>query len=332
MPYQTIILIGQGTIALNVLKNLLEYAPKLCILSYKPHSFCILKTFCQAQGLPYKSFQESLSVTTFLDSIDSNNSNNSKTLIISANNHYIFPAPIISKPNLTIINFHNALLPLYKGVNAPMWSIYNQDTYTGITWHLVSTQLDSGAILIQKQLPLSPKYTCLELIKALMALGIEAFLQIKNDLLHNNLKPQAMPPSSLPPNKSSDLPNQGILDINWNRDQISAFLRSMDAIGVLPRPQISLNARHYSITNYSIDKPITPLAPNTFLLLKEGIYMLLALRGGGRRTNSLKFPPIHFPTSLSHLFPNPQNIFPTHSPYPSTANNAYLVDPQRLCV
>ena len=62
--------------------------------------------------------------------------NKGEVLIISANNEYIFPAELVKLENVTIINFHYSLLPLYRGVNIPTWVIYNEEKYTGVTWHL----------------------------------------------------------------------------------------------------------------------------------------------------------------------------------------------------
>ncbi|PAF48859.1 hypothetical protein BKH41_04315 [Helicobacter sp. 12S02232-10] len=271
MVYQKIILIGQATIALNILKNLLEYRHFICVISYKPHNLCILKTFCQSNKLSYQSYEDSAPLSEFLYSL------NSKTLIISANNNYIFPNNILSKTNLKIINFHNALLPLHKGVNAPIWSIYNQEKTTGITWHLVSCELDSGDIIIQKEIPLSPDINSFKLIQLLMELGLEAFLEIKQDLLNDTLSSTPMPKSLLNPHKSNDLPNSGFLEIEWEKEKISAFLRSMDSGGIMPKPKIHLCKMEYFIIKYSIDKPIS----GSILLSKNNIHMLLG--GGGAR-------------------------------------------------
>ncbi|PAF45174.1 formyltransferase family protein [Helicobacter sp. 11S02596-1] len=268
MKYKKIILIGQATIAHNVSKSLLAYRELLQVIAYKPHHLCVLKTFCQKHQIPYASYQDGLLLREFFDSIED------KTLIISANNHYIFPASILSKPNLKIINFHNALLPLHKGVNAPIWSIYNQDKTTGVTWHLVSGELDSGDIIIQKEIQLSKNLTSLDLIKRLMGLGLEAFLEIKDDLLGDTLTTFPMPKSSQKPHKSSDIPNNGYIKIEWEKEKISAFLRSMDAPGIMPKPKIRLGQEDYSIIKYSINQPLQ----GSLLLSKDNIYMLL---GGG---------------------------------------------------
>jgi len=51
-----------------------------------------------------------------------------------------------------IVNYHNGLLPNYKGTFATHWSMYNREARTGFTFHLVKEELDSGNILIQDYL------------------------------------------------------------------------------------------------------------------------------------------------------------------------------------
>ena len=115
-----------------------------------------------------------------------------KALIISANNVYLFPSIIVDKENLKIINFHNALLPRHRGMNAPTWTIYEMDKKAGITWHLVNKNIDDGEIIIQKKINLNGTETAIYLIKQLMNLAFVAFEEIKYDLLDWNLKTYPM--------------------------------------------------------------------------------------------------------------------------------------------
>ncbi|PAF43780.1 formyltransferase family protein [Helicobacter sp. 11S03491-1] len=273
MFFEKILIIGGGNIALEILKILLDKKPSLEVISYKPHALCMIKQFCQKHYIPYHAYDCPTKITQFLSNISE------KTLIISANNNYIFPQDILSKPYFKIINFHNALLPLHKGVNAPIWSIYNQDKLAGITWHIATNTLDSGDIIIQKQISLTPEMTSLRLIKILMELGVEAFREIRENLLNNTLISSPMPHLPFQMHTSKQLPNNGILDIHWERPKISAFLRSMDANGVIPKPKIFLSHRQYIIESYSINAPFSE-SPSLFLC-KDNIYMLLKQQWGG---------------------------------------------------
>jgi len=52
-----------------------------------------------------------------------------------------------------VVNYHNGLLPAYKGVRTTSWSVYHGETHTGFTYHLMTEKVDAGPILIQESLP-----------------------------------------------------------------------------------------------------------------------------------------------------------------------------------
>ena len=57
----------------------------------------------------------------------------------------------IKKFNGKIVNIHPSLLPKYKGLNTHRKVIENNEKFSGCTVHYVTTQLDSGKIILQKQ-------------------------------------------------------------------------------------------------------------------------------------------------------------------------------------
>lgn len=69
------------------------------------------------------------------------------------------------------INYHNGLLPAYGGLKATAWSLYQEETDTGFTFHRMTKELDEGNILLQEKLPVGPGWNTsdLELEKALRA-------------------------------------------------------------------------------------------------------------------------------------------------------------------
>jgi len=55
-----------------------------------------------------------------------------------------------------ILNIHPSLLPKYKGLNTHSKAINNQDKFTGCTVHYVTAKLDSGKIILQKKIKITP--------------------------------------------------------------------------------------------------------------------------------------------------------------------------------
>lgn len=58
---------------------------------------------------------------------------------------------IFQLPKIGTINIHPSLLPKYRGPNPYAQVLFNNEKYTGVTFHLVSEELDAGAILMQKE-------------------------------------------------------------------------------------------------------------------------------------------------------------------------------------
>ena len=61
----------------------------------------------------------------------------------------------IKKFNGKIVNIHPSLLPKYKGLNTHRKVIENNEKFSGFTVHYVTTQLDSGKIILQKQVKIN---------------------------------------------------------------------------------------------------------------------------------------------------------------------------------
>jgi phosphoribosylglycinamide formyltransferase 1 len=64
-----------------------------------------------------------------------------------------------------IMNIHPALLPSFKGVHGIRDAFEYGVKYTGVTVHFVSEEMDSGAIIVQEIVKVSPKDTLKTLAK-----------------------------------------------------------------------------------------------------------------------------------------------------------------------
>lgn len=251
--YQNIVVIGCGTIAYDVLRYCHETVAD-CTLSYIEYAafpFNAATAYANKQGLPCVAAKDNASVREHLKNISS------PTLIISANNTYLFPKDLVKKQNLTIINFHNALLPRYRGLNAASWVIYHQESQAGITWHYVSTGIDEGEIIIQKRCDIPENITAGELAGILMRLGTAAFKEILSDILQGTIKSYPQEKCSHGKLfKSYDVPNGGVFSLSDNVDDIYRLLRSVDygPIRIFPYLCTQYQGKKISITEYQLCK------------------------------------------------------------------------------
>ena len=67
-----------------------------------------------------------------------------------------------------IVNIHPSLLPKYKGFDTHTKAIQNKDKIAGCTVHFVTGKLDSGKIILQKEVKISKKDTSTSLAKKVL--------------------------------------------------------------------------------------------------------------------------------------------------------------------
>ncbi len=83
----------------------------------------------------------------------------------------ILPPAILSLPPLGCINVHGSLLPKYRGAGPIQWAIVNGETETGITTMLMDEGMDTGAMLLQEAVPITPDDTAGTLSPRLAEVG-----------------------------------------------------------------------------------------------------------------------------------------------------------------
>jgi methionyl-tRNA formyltransferase len=90
----------------------------------------------------------------------------------------ILPDSILDYPKMGTIQYHPSLLPKHRGGSAINWAIINGETKTGITIFWPDRGVDTGPILLQKEVEISPDDTVGSLyFERLFPLGIEGLVE-----------------------------------------------------------------------------------------------------------------------------------------------------------
>ena len=102
----------------------------------------------------------------------------------------IVPESILNCPRLGTIQYHPSLLPKHRGRSSINWAIINGDRKTGITILWPDAGIDTGPILLQKEVEISPFDTVGSLYyDKLFPLGIEAIME-SIDLIYKGKAPR----------------------------------------------------------------------------------------------------------------------------------------------
>jgi methionyl-tRNA formyltransferase len=90
----------------------------------------------------------------------------------------ILPDSILNYPGMGTIQYHPSLLPKHRGGSAINWAIIKGETKTGITIFWPDRGVDTGPILLQKEVEISPDDTVGSLyFGKLFPLGVEALAE-----------------------------------------------------------------------------------------------------------------------------------------------------------
>lgn len=81
------------------------------------------------------------------------------------------PAPILFEPKFGCINVHGSILPQYRGAAPIQWSVLNGDHTAGVTVMYMDEGWDTGDIITQATLPVSPADNFGEVYRKLAELG-----------------------------------------------------------------------------------------------------------------------------------------------------------------
>ncbi len=99
----------------------------------------------------------------------------------------ILPQEILDLPPYHCINLHASLLPKYRGAAPIQYAILNGETETGMTSMLMAEGLDTGDMLVQKELEIPPEETADELSQRLSELAAvtlqETLVKLENGTL-----------------------------------------------------------------------------------------------------------------------------------------------------
>src|SRR5579864_297493 len=94
----------------------------------------------------------------------------------------IVPPWMLQLPRFGNINVHASLLPKYRGAAPIQWSIACGETLTGVTTMRLDEGLDTGGILLQREIPILPDDTAITLGPRLASMGADLLVETLHGL------------------------------------------------------------------------------------------------------------------------------------------------------
>lgn len=284
MRFKKIIIIGSGKIAISCLKKIinLHMNELVEVLETDCTSISMLGRICKKNSISYKKENDKRNIINYFFGDFSN----LPTLIISANNRFIFPQEIVSNIYYEIINFHYSLLPNYRGSNIPSWVIWNNEQQTGVTWHYVDERIDHGAIIAQKTILISEMTTAYDIVKEGMILGAELFDDFIEMLLNKKIVGYNANFDGLKMYYSKEKPNNGYLLVDMKMEDMLRLLRAYDYGPILGLGCLVFNykEKEYLIKGYHLKSEETggnhdKLEGDMFIIQRDKKTLMLKIEG-----------------------------------------------------
>lgn len=199
-----------------------------------------------------------------------------------------------------VVNFHWSLLPNHKGRGATLIPLLDNSEQTGVTYHLVSENLDGGDILYQDQFTIAEGTKQAKLHFILIMMGIQSINPFLSKWHNKEIASTPQRPNDSKPITSKQLRKTYYIDHTLRPEQL---LRRMDVMGYQIEPQSGLCVTDLQIStstqiNFSVPGEIISKTKNGIeiqvtngsVLIKSFLYLptILSVQLWKSKVNSCK--------------------------------------------
>jgi methionyl-tRNA formyltransferase len=209
----------------------------------------------------------------------------------------IIPLWMLELPPYGNINVHASLLPKYRGAAPVQWAIAGGETITGVTTMLLNEGLDTGDILLQREMAILPEDTSVTLWPRLAEMGADLLLETLRGLEQRRIAPvpQDHKHATLAPILKKE---DGQIDFTRTAAEIHNRMR-----GFQPWPGAYTQFRGKGLKFVSaapVDTPATQL-PGTLSVAGDNLFVSC---GGGSTLQLLTLQPEGKKTMTARAFIN----------------------------
>lgn len=171
-------------------------------------------------------------------------------IIIVSSFNQIIPKPIISIPNLGVINIHPSLLPKYRGATPTVWALLNGEKETGITIHFIENeQIDCGQIILQTKLKIESNDTDGSIRRKLAKLSEKALINAIHLILSEDREIFQKQDES----EATYYPKRTLKDAEINLDSsFKDIVRKIRAMTPYPGAYLKHNGKKYPVRSVTL--------------------------------------------------------------------------------
>jgi methionyl-tRNA formyltransferase len=102
----------------------------------------------------------------------------------------LIPPWMLDLPRYGNLNLHGSLLPKYRGAAPIQWAVANGESVTGVTTMRLDEGMDTGGMLLRRELPIGPTDTAEDLFPRLAEIGAPLMVETLAGLEAGSVTPQ----------------------------------------------------------------------------------------------------------------------------------------------
>ncbi len=211
------VVIGEGALAVDCAKLLLDRGHRIVGVMAADRDF---ESWARSENIPTGGRADDMAAFVGREEFD---------YLFSIINFRIIPAEVLAMPRRWAVNFHDAPLPRYAGMNAVPWALMNGEQTHAISWHLIVDEVDAGAILKQREIPVADRETALSLNVKCYEAGLAAFGELVPELERETAAPTEQNLAERTYFSRLDRPDRGgVLSFAADAVRIDATARALD--------------------------------------------------------------------------------------------------------
>lgn len=143
-------------------------------------------------------------------------------ILLSVNFRKLISNSILNRAHVGAINLHPAITQKYRGCWGSSWSLINNESVTGYTWHYMDERFDTGDVILQGHVDILPNDTAHSLYYKIYPAAIKNLQYVLNFAGKPGVKQE-----TIGTYYSSRIPFNGEIDPTWDQAQIERFQRAM---------------------------------------------------------------------------------------------------------
>ncbi len=197
----------------------------------------------------------------------------------------MLPKIVWAMPASGTINLHASLLPKYRGAAPINWAIIRGEKETGVTTFFIQEEIDTGDLLFQQKVPITPSDTAGTLHDKLMETGAQLLLQTVRAIEKNDFTP--LPQSDEEASFAPKIFHETCaIDFAQNTNQVFDFIRGLSPY---PGAWTTFLQKEMKVFEASPSPGIHDLQPGTFVTDGKK-YLKVATSDGWMSLTTIQMP------------------------------------------